>query len=238
MRLPGGCSMDGVTVAAAAAATAGGYESDVSEATVSNRKRARGEAAEAVAAAVSSLQGAVRVWLLPENPAVVDGIGGDDAITVCMECVVQETDRTEQQSAQHHGGGARAAMAAAAAQPAWKRLKAILPAGNPQQPPMLVRAAGQLLPSDRAEGGKLLQDSAGAVSTVAGAPGVGSAGGAAGVQETGGEGTVLRQQQLLLSGSAWDELLLVTGEQPVRDLAGAAKHWCAAVKAVVSAQQL
>jgi hypothetical protein len=229
--------MDDVTVAAAAAATAGSYESDVSEATVSNRKRAREEAAEAVAAAVSSLQGAVRVWLLPENPSAVDGIGGDEAISVCMECVVQEAERTEQMSAQHGGGGARAAVAAAAAQPAWKRLKAILPAGNPQQPPVLVRAAGQLLPSNRAEGGKL-QDSAGAVSTVAGAPGVGLAGSAVGVQETGSEGTMLRQQQLLLSGSAWDELLLVSGEQPLRDLAGAAKHWCTAVKAVVSAQQL
>jgi hypothetical protein len=209
-----------------------------SEAAVSSRKRRREDAAEAVAAVAASLEGSAELWLLPEQQqAGAIGVGrGDDSVCVCIECIVQDVNKQQQQQQQQHGqGGARAAMALAAGQPAWKRLKAVLPGGDPHKPPVLLRTSGQLLPSNHATARKT--DGA-ASAAAADGPSVPSAKAAETEIAAVADGAVVHQQlQVGLSGLVWDELQVLLQEEPVADLDGAAKRWCAAVKVIWEAQK-
>jgi hypothetical protein len=174
----------------------------------SGRKRVREGVAEAVSAVAASLQGSAQLWLLGGGQQQGSG-GEDDSVEVCVECVLPLPDMPDMPISQQQGGR-RAAMAAAAAEPAWKRLKAILPEGDPHRPPVLVRTYGLLLPGSEP---------------------------AAAVEAA--DGSSFEQQlQLGLSGLAWEELQVRMQEEPaaVADLASGAKQWCAAVQAVAEAQ--
>lgn len=202
----------GSLTGAAAAAAAAGDATAAAGGTVggSGRKRVREGVAEAVSAVGASLQGSAQLWLL-DGGQQQQGSGGADegGVEVCVECVLPLPDMPDMPTSQQQQGGRRAAMAAAAAEPAWKRLKAVLPEGDPHRPPVLVRTYGMLLPGSEP----------------------------AAVEAA--DGSSFEQQlQLGLSGLAWEELQVRMREEPAAaaDLAGAAKQWCAAVQAVAEAQ--
>jgi hypothetical protein len=195
--------------------------------------------AEAVAAVAASLEGSAELWLLPDKQqAGAVGIGGDEAsVCVCIECIIQDANEQQQQQQQQHGqGGSHMAMAQAAAQPAWKRVKAVLPGGDPHRPPVLLRTSGQLLPSTPAAARKAGNAATAAAAAAAAAAEGHSATAAEADMASVGGGEVVHQQ-LGLSALVWDELQVLLQEEPVADLAGAVKRWCAAVKVVWEAQK-
>jgi hypothetical protein len=181
---------------------------------VSGRKRRR-EEVEAVCKQVEAeTQGAVRMWLLP-------GSAGSpaDEVPVCMECTAQPAVATAagQGTGTAGAAGGDAESSSSSSSSPWKRLKLLLPASYPQQPPVLVFQPGKALTGPE-EQQQQQQDKDSAVNAVAIVPQ-----GATGQQ----------QQQQLLAEEAWAELQAALWEEPLTDLKGVAKHWCQAVGAVV-----
>jgi hypothetical protein len=206
--------------------------------TSNSRKRRQEEAAEAVSTVAAALEGTARLWLLQEQQwpggKASSAMWGEGAVCVCIEAVTQgpdaqqaQADTQQQQQQVKRHASMRATLGAAAGQPEWKRVAALLPQGHLQQPPILLQSSLQLLPGC-AEGSS--DPAGGSDSTAA------TAGASAAQPPDGPAGSTEGSQQLhvALAGRAWDELQALVQEQPVGDLAGAAKHWCTAVKAVAT----
>jgi hypothetical protein len=178
------------------------------------RKRRREEAEAVIKQVEEDTQGAVRMWLLPGSAG-----GPAEAVPVCMECTAQPANATAAGEGADTAGTAGAAVGDAecsSSSSPWKRLKLLLPASYPQQPPVLVFQPGKALagPEEQQQKQQQNQDSAvyGGSTAPQGATG---------------------QQQQQLAEEAWAELQAALWEEPLTDLKGVAKHWCQAVGAVV-----
>jgi hypothetical protein len=227
VRLPEGYQLPATT--AAAAAEGGSKTSDgqvqvgddvqmadgqeqhpAADADVGGGRKRRRQEVEAVCKQVEAdMQGAVRMWLLP-------GSAGSpaDEVPVCMECAVQPAAATAaiEGTRSAVAAGSNAEDSSSSSSP-WKRLKLLLPASYPQQPPVLVFQPGKALAGPEEQ--QQQQDKDSAVNGVSTVP----------------QGVTGQQQQF--AEEAWAELQAALWEEPLIDLKGVAKHWCQAVGAVV-----
>jgi hypothetical protein len=166
------------------------------------RKRRREEVEQVCKQVAEDMQGAVRVWVMPSSAG-----GAADPVPVCMECTAAAGTSNAATAAGDADGSSSSSP--------WKRLKLLLPASYPQQPPVLVFQAGKALADLEGQQQQQQQgmDSAGRDRSVALAAAAG--------------------QQQQFAEEAWAELQAALWEEPVSDLKGVAQHWCQAVGAVV-----